>query len=176
MDIFLIFAISISLSMDAFSLALAYGTLDLTRQEIFKLSIVVGIFHFFMPLLGQIIGCSIASLKIINPNFLVCLILTIIGLQMVLESFKTEIHKNKMKLSEIIIFALAVSLDSFSVGIGLKTITDYCLITVFCFSLISFLFTTVGLFLGKKINHLIGKVSKLIGGLVLIFIGFMYLF
>ena len=50
MNIILIFIIAISLSMDAFSLALAYGTISLSKKEINILSIVVGIYHFFMYL------------------------------------------------------------------------------------------------------------------------------
>ena len=47
-----IFLIAIALSMDAFSLSLAYGTLGLTKKEVNKLSVIVGIYHFFMPLIG----------------------------------------------------------------------------------------------------------------------------
>ena len=39
----IIFIIAISLSMDAFSLALAYGTLNLNKKDIYKISITVGI-------------------------------------------------------------------------------------------------------------------------------------
>ena len=49
MNLFLLFIIAISLSMDAFSLSLAYGTLDINKKEIITLSIIVGIYHFFMP-------------------------------------------------------------------------------------------------------------------------------
>ena len=42
-----ILIVAISVSMDAFSLSLLYGTLNLRKEEIIKLSIMVGIFHFY---------------------------------------------------------------------------------------------------------------------------------
>ena len=48
--------IGISLSMDAFSLALLYGTYGLAKNEEITLSIIVGLFHFFMPLIGLFFG------------------------------------------------------------------------------------------------------------------------
>ena len=56
MNIILVFLIAISLSMDAFSLALAYGTNSLNKKEIRTLSTIVGIYHFFMPIIGMLIG------------------------------------------------------------------------------------------------------------------------
>ena len=48
MDIFFtIVLIGISLSMDAFSLALVYGTYSLVKKDILLLSVIVGLFHFF---------------------------------------------------------------------------------------------------------------------------------
>ena len=55
-DIFIILIIAVSLSMDTFSLSLAYGMLKLKNSIIKQISITVGIFHFFMPLLGDFLG------------------------------------------------------------------------------------------------------------------------
>ena len=54
-EIVSIILIGISLSMDTFSLSLSLGSLtNLKRIKIVPL--VVGIFHFFMPLLGNLLG------------------------------------------------------------------------------------------------------------------------
>ena len=47
---------AVSLSMDAFSLSLLYGTLGMKKEEKLILSFIVGIFHFIMPLLGKCFG------------------------------------------------------------------------------------------------------------------------
>ena len=171
----LVIIIAISLSMDAFSLALAYGTLNLNKKDIYKLSLVVGFYHFFMPLLGLFFG-NIILKYVSNPNFLVFVILFIIGIEMIYETFKEEDIKNIVNFRQILLFGLAVSIDSFSVGIGLNVISKNYLYCSTIFSIFSLSFTYLGLILGKKINNIIGKTSTIIGGLILIVIAFMYLF
>ena len=171
----LILIIAVSLSMDAFSLSLAYGTLNPEKQYIKKLSIIVGLYHFIMPLIGLKLGNIIIKLIPIDPDIVVFIVLTFIGLEMIIDSFKKEDNIKIMTLKEMILFGLAVSLDSFSVGIGLKTLTNKYILSVLTFSLSSFLFTYIGLTIGKKINNLIGQISTLIGGIILIIIGITYI-
>lgn len=172
----IIIIIAISLSMDAFSLSLAYGTLNLARKNIIKISLIVGAYHFFMPLLGMYFGSALLSYLKINPNLIVSLILSVIGIQMIYETFKEDTLKSIMSFWEMILFGLAVSLDSFSVGIGLKIISNNIILSALTFSIFSFLFTYFGLILGKKINSIVGKTSTILGGLILIIIGIIYLF
>lgn len=175
MSILMVILIAVSLSMDAFSLSLAYGTLNMSKKEINLLSVIVGIYHFIMPLIGMYIGTKIIKLIPVNPNVIVFLVLLFIGIEMIIESFKNDHKISIMKFSELLIFGLAVSIDSFSVGIGLHAIYDNPYIAAFIFSLSSFLFTYLGLILGKKINEMIGKISTFIGGAILIIIGIFYL-
>ena len=174
MNILIIFIIAVSLSMDAFSLSLAYGTLNIEKSYIFNLSIIVGVYHFFMPILGNLFGMKIISLISISSNILVFLVLIIIGIEMIYESFKTQDIKI-MNLFELLLFGFAVSIDSFSVGIGLNVITSNYIIAAFIFSIVSCLFTYLGLIIGKKINILFGKISTVLGGIVLIIMSIFYL-
>lgn len=175
MSILMVIIIAVSLSMDAFSLSLAYGTLNMSKKEINILSVIVGIYHFIMPLIGMYIGTKIIELLPIKPNTIVFLVLFLIGIEMIIESFKSERKITIMKFSELLIFGLAVSIDSFSVGIGLKAIYSNPYIAALIFSTSSFIFTYLGLILGKKISEMIGKISTFLGGIVLIIIGLFYL-
>lgn len=174
MSIILVVIIAISLSMDAFSLSLAYGTLNLEKKYRVFLSVVVGIYHFLMPLIGMLVGNNILKKIPIDPDMIVCLVLIVIGIEMLLESFKNDRNIHYMKIGELLLFGLAVSLDSFSVGLGLNTIYKYPIVSAFLFSISSSFFTCLGLSLGSKINEKIGKVSTLIGGICLIVIGIFY--
>lgn len=176
MSFLVILLIAVSLSMDAFSLALVYGTLNLDKKYILKLSLIVGIYHFFMPLIGMFLGSNLLAVLPIKSSLIVFIILCFIGIQMIFETFKEEKKMELKSILQLLTFGLAVSIDSFSVGIGLKTISNNFLICSIVFSLSSFIFTYMGLILGKKINQLIGKISTLLGGIVLILIGIVYLF
>ena len=176
MHIFLIIMIAVSLSMDAFSLSLAYGTLNLNKKDIFLLSIIVGIYHFFMPLIGNCIGSLFLKIFPLEPKIIVFVVLLFNGIQMIIEGIKVKEEVKKLSILEMIMFGLAVSIDSFSVGIGLQSISNKYVLCAYIFSLSSLIFTYIGLLLGKKINNIVGKISTIIGGLILIFIGFIYLF
>ena len=55
MYFFITLLTGIALSLDAFSLSIIYGTVIIDKKIIFKLSLLVGIFHFFMPLFGYVL-------------------------------------------------------------------------------------------------------------------------
>lgn len=176
MHIFLIIIIAISLSMDAFSLSLAYGTLNICKGNRRQLTFIVGAYHFFMPLLGMLVGNTLLYIIPLGTDLLVFCVLCFIGVQMIFESRSEQKEMKMMSFRELLLFGLAVSLDSFSVGIGFSVITHHYLLGALLFSFMSAFFTYLGLELGHRINTRIGSVSTLIGGIVLIVIGIMYLF
>lgn len=174
MNIILIFIIAVSLSMDAFSLALAYGTISLTKKEINTLSIVVGIYHFFMPILGMLIGNFIIKIVHVGGDLITLIIFVFIGINMIIEGIKGQEAVKQMKFGEMILFGLAVSIDSFSVGIGLNNISNNFILCSIIFSITSCVFTYLGLLLGNKLSELIGKLATLLGGITLILLGIIY--
>ena len=168
--IILIFFIAVSLSMDAFFLSIAYGSLNLEKKKIYILSIIVGLYHFFMPILGIGFG-NILNIK---SNYIVALIFLIIGINMILDIYKEKEIK-PVSFLYMLLFGLSVSIDSFTIGIGLSKIMKFTILCPITFSLVSLIFTYVGLVLGKKISETIGNISILIGGLTLIVLGVYYI-
>lgn len=175
MSLIMVLVVAISLSMDAFSLSLAYGTLNMNSKQINLLSVMVGLYHLIMPLIGMYVGKTIIQLLPIKPNTLVFIVLLFIGIEMIIETFKQEKNVKVMSFFEMLIFGLAVSIDSFTVGLGLKVIYKIPFVAALIFSISSLIFTFLGLHLGKKINNLVGKISTIFGGITLIIIGILYL-
>lgn len=159
--------IAIGLSMDAFSLALGYGTLNFQNKENLKISIMVGIFHFFMPLLGLFIGNYIVTILKISPNFIMGVILLFISLEMFIELIKCEKNRLSTSFFGLILFSLSVSLDSFSTGIGLNAITNKYLLSSLIFSIVSFSFTYIGLISGKYASKYLGNYARIVGIILL---------
>ena len=168
--------VGISLSMDAFSLALVYGTYGLNNKDKLLLSAIVGCFHFFMPLIGLKLGNLIFNYFVFNIDFIVFLIFTIIGISMIISSFNDEESRVMVSILGFILFGFSVSIDSFTTGIGLNSINNNYLQVSSIFALLSFTFTYIGLFMGGKLNNKFGSYSTFVGGIVLIFIGLYYLF
>ena len=98
MSIIIVLLIAVSLSMDAFSLSLAYGTMNIEKQKRILIAFIVGIYHFIMPLIGMVIGYKIINLLPIKPETVVFFILSIIGIQMIIETFKQERNISVLKI------------------------------------------------------------------------------
>lgn len=168
--------IGISLSMDAFSLALIYGTQSISKKNKIILSIIVGIYHFVMPLLGVFLGNIILKYLVINLSIVVSIIFLFIGIEMIISSIKDDSHDFVVSIFGFLIFGLSVSIDSFTTGIGLNVINNNYLEVSSIFCIVSGSFTYLGLILGNKLGSIFGKLSTIIGGVILIILGIIYFF
>lgn len=176
MHLISVITIAVGLSMDAFSLAILYGTLNFDKRKTLSLAGSVGLFHFFMPLLGNLVGLFLLKILPISPNIVVGIIFMAISIQMLISVFKEEEIVDLKGIFAIIVFAFTVSIDSFTVGIGLPAICDNKFLAVSIFSITSFLFTYTGLRIGSKLTEKFGKFSTLLGSIVLLCLSFVYLF
>lgn len=177
MDIFLtIILIGISLSMDAFSLALIYGTYSLDRKSRLLLSCIVGVFHFFMPLIGLLFGNLVSEYFLFNVNLVVGVIFGIIGIEMIISSIKNEDVNVMISIVGFLLFGLSVSIDSFTTGIGLALISSNYIVCAVVFMFISGVFTYSGLSLGNILSEKFGKYATFIGGVIMLLLSFKYIF
>lgn len=175
-EIVSILLIGISLSMDTFSLSLSIGSLDSNNKIINILPWFVGIFHFFMPLMGNLIGIKIISIFDIASNVILGLILIFLGINLAIHYFKDEEFSLKLNIVSMLMFAFSVSIDSFSVGIGINDLTQKYFIASIIFALCSASFTYLGIIIGKYCNKHIGKYAIILGILLLLILGITHLF
>lgn len=173
-DNLIYFFMAIGLSMDAFSLAMAYGTTNIPINKKIILSLMVGIFHFCMPKIGALLGTEVLLNYIFKANCLVGIIFIILSMEMLFSRKDKKTGKITNMIS-IILFSFTVSIDSFSVGIALslttKSIDSACLI----FALVSSMFTLLGVQLGDKLAHRFENKSEYIGITILLILGLKYL-
>lgn len=107
---------------------------------------------------------------------MVGVILTLIAIEMIISSFKDKEEKFLLSLAGYFLFGLSVSIDSLTAGIGLPAITNSFFSSALVFAITSTIFTYLGLNLGNILNKKYGKVSTMIGGLILLIIGIIYIF
>lgn len=170
-----VLVVAISLSMDTFSLSMAYGMLGIEKKQILKLSIIVGMFHFFMPILGNFLGEYILSIINFNSSLIIGIVFLCLSIQLIFSLFKDEEVTSLEGFFSMIVFAFTVSLDSFSVGLGLNAISKNHLIASCIFMVISFTFTYLGLISGEKIVKKIGKKAQLLGLTLLLILAIHYI-
>ncbi len=176
MSLGILFLIAVGLSMDAFSLALIYGTLNMETKYHNLMSIFVGLFHFFMPLFGYFVGKVIFSFLPISPEIVAGVIFIALSVEMLLSLKKEEQLKLLENTVSICLFAFTVSIDSFSIGIGLGNLTENIVLAAIIFSLTSAIFTYLGVKLGDILVKKFGNIATLLGSMILFMLGLHYIF
>lgn len=173
---FMCLLIAISLSMDAFSLSLIYGMYGLSRRNELLLSVIVGLFHLVMPLIGLWFGSLIMDYFIFNVELVVGVIFCVIGIEMILSSKKEEEIKILVSIVGFLLFGLSVSIDSLTTGVGLSIISHNYLGVASLFMVVSAIFTYIGLRLGNRLSKQFGKVATIVGGIIMVILAITYIF
>lgn len=175
MNILLIyFLLALSLSTDAFFLSLSLSTSEIAKKEEQLLCILIGLFHFVMSFLGNIIGHTISKKIMMNTNIISAMIFLFLALETLLNNNKKN-KINKLSFLISIIIAVTVSLDSFNTGVALGIGKGPILIASTMFMIISSVITLVGFYIGNKANEKYEKIGKLLGTILLLLIAIKYL-
>ncbi|WP_144560242.1 manganese efflux pump MntP [Shouchella miscanthi] len=171
-EIVTIMIMAAALGMDAFSVTLGMGMLGLTGKQVFRIGLTIGAFHVFMPLLGMITGQWLSGKYDVIATYIGGGLLLVIGVQMLLASFSEE-ENSKLRPVGIglLLFALGVSLDSFSAGLSFGILGTKVMLTVVSIGAVSMVLAWLGLLIGSKFHKLIGSYGELLGGVILIGFG-----
>ncbi|MBU8905873.1 manganese efflux pump MntP [Desertibacillus haloalkaliphilus] len=163
---------ALALGMDAFSIALGMGMIGLRNRQIFKIGVTIGAFHVIMPLLGILAGRLISNYFGMITTVIGGGLLLIIGLQMILSSFQKDEDPMMRPVGVgLMVFAISVSLDSFSAGLSLGILGAKTLLTVAAFGIVSMFLSWIGLYMGKRFQQWIGSYGELLGGFILVGFG-----
>ncbi len=154
--------------MDAFSVALSLGTLSISQKKCLHLSLCVGAFHFFMPIIGSIIGTVFVRNLHVESHFLSGIIFLYIAIEMIKDFKNDENTEFDLSIVGILLFALGVSLDSFGVGFTISLDVDTIIRCSLTFATFSAVITYIGLTLGKKLKSWVGNYSILIGAVIMV--------
>ena len=167
--------IAIALAMDAFSVSLTKGFTQkhLTKAQIFYYALFFGFFQFMMPILGYYCGEVISAFIASVASIVGFVLLLAIGLNMIRESLENEEDEitDEFSFYEVTLLAIATSIDAFAVGLTYAILGESILIPSLIIGVVAFLFTVLGVFLGKKIGNYFGGRFQIIGGVILILIG-----
>lgn len=168
---------AIALGMDAFSIGLGMGMIPLRLRRIATIGVIVGVFHVMMPFLGIVLGQFLSSQFGSYTTIGGGILLLLIGTQMFTSSFKKDSNPTLKPVGfGLILFALSVSLDSFSVGLSLGMSGVRTVLSLLLFGFFSMVLTWLGLLLGNKVRGVLGKYSEMFGGSILCSFGLQLIF
>ncbi|WP_206811222.1 manganese efflux pump MntP [Paradesulfitobacterium ferrireducens] len=189
MNLAWVLAVSVALGADAFSLAIAIGLVGISKRMIVRLSVLVAIFHVFMPLIGLVAGQTLGLFLGRLARALGAFILIGLGGKMLYHVLRPTRESAPLaearrllqprgmppgvSLNGYGIYALgfSVSLDALSVGFSLGTLGSTIVQTVLTMGVVAGLMTGTGLVLGRFLGRRAGERAELFGGLALLLIG-----
>lgn len=171
-EIITLMLMAIALGMDAFSIGLGMGMFRMRLKQIFIIGLTVGLFHIGMPLLGMICGRFLSEQFGTFAAYAGGILLVLLGIQMFISGFKGGEGISLAPVGKgLWLFALSVSLDSFSVGLTLGIYGAKTMVTILSFGVAAMILTWSGLLVGKKIQGLLGVYSEIFGGSILFLFG-----
>jgi manganese efflux pump family protein len=180
MTLFEIFLIAIGLSMDCFAVSVSFGTTrKLLWKDILRIALFFGVFQGMMTFIGWWIGDTVKQIIESVDHWVAFSILALIGIRMIIESFKHEKERKSIdirKLKILISLSIATSIDALMTGVSLGFINVEIIKTTILISSVTFIVTIIGNKLGEKATFIPARRAELVGGIVLILIGGRILF
>jgi len=178
-----LFLIAISLSMDAFAVAICKGLnmRKLNYTHTFIIATFFGGFQGLMPLIGWFLGKQFAQYITNFDHWIAFILLAFIGGQMIHEALKKDNEKcdinENLNIKELFILAIATSIDALAVGITFALIPNTNILTsITLIGIITFVLSIIGVFIGNKFGSKFKSKAELAGGIILILIGSKILF
>ena len=179
MSIFEAILLAVSLSMDAFAVALCKG---LAIKKInFKKCLIVGAwfgsFQALMPLIGFLLGSTFADKITAVSHWIAFVLLAIIGGNMIKESFEKceKPLDDSLGFKTMIVMAIATSIDALAAGVGFA-FTEFnppwfVYITFALIGIITLSLSAIGVKIGNIFGTKFKSKAELAGGIILILLG-----
>jgi putative Mn2+ efflux pump MntP len=188
-----IILVAVVLGLDAFSLSLGLGLQGRSRKYGIKFSIMVGLFHIIMPLIGLNLGLTAGKFLGVWASRLGAIILAYIAVDFIIKGYReSRPHSYTFKEGKSIIaqqndsfrenwgnmllLGISVSIDALTVGFSLGTFKMPVFITVIIMGIVAAIMTLLGFLGGRMFSRLVGSYAQMAGGLVLAVLAIKLLF
>ena len=175
MGIFELIATAIALSMDAFAVSICKG---LSVNKIKPRNAVItglyfGGFQALMPLIGYFLGKSFSVYIERYDHWVAFALLILLGINMVKEAISDEEENigDSFSFKSMFPMAVATSIDALAVGVTFAFLKTNIWSAVSLIGVITFVFSAVGVVIGKTLGEKFKSKAELFGGIVLILIG-----
>ncbi|MDA3838522.1 MAG: manganese efflux pump MntP family protein [Candidatus Delongbacteria bacterium] len=170
-----IIILALALSADAFAVSISSGVCvkHVKFIQSLKMAVFFGFFQGIMPVIGWFAGTVFYEYMKHYGKWIALALLASIGMKMIIESFDHENEKCKDYFNTKILFilALATSIDALAAGLSLKFLEIDIFYPALIITIVTFIVSLLGIFIGKRAGNIFGRKAEIAGGLILIGIG-----
>ena len=179
MGFVVLFLIGVGLSVDAFAVSICkgLGMSRLNMRQAVVISLFFGGFQALMPLIGWALGSQLADLITPIDHWIAFALLAFVGGKMLWDAFHEDDEQEgdakdtKLDLKELLMLAIATSIDALAVGITFAFLQVAIVPSVIIIGVTTFVLSFVGVAVGHFFGARFEKPATIAGGVVLILIG-----
>ena len=176
MGIFELFLIGIGLSMDAFAVAICKGLSmrKIDGRQTVTVALFFGGFQALMPVLGWALGKQFEQYITRYDHWIAFILLLYIGGKMVWEALHSGEEATaaaNFSIRELLILAVATSIDALAVGITFAFLRVEIGLASAVIGCTTFVISLAGVFIGNRFGSRYKQRAEIVGGVILILIG-----
>lgn len=177
MDFGAIVCIALGLAMDAFAVAIASGVIikNQRQRHALRFGLSFGLFQMFMPVVGWSAGLIFRPLVSTVDHFIAFGLLSAMGIKMIYEALQLdEWERSERSFTVYVLLGLSIatSIDALVIGMSFAFLNISIVKPVMVIGVITFFLTYMGIFIGNKFGKVFENKIEILGGLILIGIGF----
>lgn len=172
--------LSVGLAMDAFAVAICKG-LAMSRVNVkhcLVIALFFGGFQAGMPVLGWLLGSTFANKIKMVDHWIAFLLLGYIGVKMISDGIKEWKEETKVEemdppldLKELLILAVATSIDALAVGITFSFLEVAIATAAAVIGIITFVISAGGVYVGNIFGERYKTKAQITGGVILVILG-----
>ena len=175
MDIIQLLILAVSLSMDAFAVAickgLAFGRIRLRQALV--VGLYFGVFQAAMPTIGYFLGMGFRQYIESFDHWIAFGLLAFLGVRMIIEAVRggEEEVSSSLDIREMTLLAIATSIDALAAGISLSVLDASIGTAALFIGIITFSLSVAAVYIGGYIGAKFKKPAELAGGAALVLLG-----
>jgi len=171
--------VALSLGLSNFAASIGIGVSGIDTPTRLRVGVIFGLFETGMPILGLLLGRSLATAVGHAARWIGAALLIAAGLYAVIQALRSPASPDGddpampagRRAGRLLVTGAALSIDNLAVGFALGTFHVSLAVAAIVIGAISVTMSLIGLELGRRIGAKTGEQGELLGGLVLIGVG-----
>ena len=172
--------LGVGLAMDAFAVSICKGLAmrKVNKKQAVIIALFFGGFQAIMPVIGWLLCKGFQTYIEAFDHWIAFALLAFIGAKMIVETLsekEEDVVVEKMDppldMKEMLMLAIATSVDALAVGISLAALDRPIVESATIIGVVTFIISIVGVYIGNFFGNRYKKRAELAGGIILVLIG-----
>lgn len=169
--------LAIGLSMDAFAVSVTNGLCvkKIGWKVALACGVCFGLYQGVMPTLGFALGKTFEVFIKSVDHYIALILLGFIGGKMLIDGIRNKEDEventTSLTFGLLMVQGVATSIDALAVGVSFAALSVNIVSAAAFICCVTFIFSFVGVFIGKKFGTMLNNKAEILGGIILIGIG-----